>query len=188
MRGNTPPTTRSLPHRSRRTGNPPNLQPVTVSEEERGGRDPTSRRMRAAPDCRPPPTHRPHGMCRSPAAAAPATHPSNKTQSTGSCAPARGRGPEPAQDRCAAPHGLLRAPPGPCPRRRPPRRRSPSRHVPCQQQQAGGKEDILSSATGPSTARCSKDVTTHQHRPRARLSFCLPPPYCMLQIMFGKYF
>ena len=60
MRGNTPPTTRSPPHRSRRTGNPPNLQPVTVSEEERGGRDPTSRRMpmRAAPDCRPPPTAR----------------------------------------------------------------------------------------------------------------------------------
>jgi len=60
MRGNTPPTTRSPPHRSRLTGNPPNLQPVTVSEEERGGRDPTSRRtpMRAAPDCRPPPTAR----------------------------------------------------------------------------------------------------------------------------------
>ena len=60
MRGNTPPTTRSPPHRSRRTGNPPNLQPVTVSEEERVGRDPTSRRMpmRAAPDCRPPPTAR----------------------------------------------------------------------------------------------------------------------------------
>ena len=59
-RGNTLPTTRSPPHRSRRTGNPPNLQPVTVSEEERGGRDPTSRRtpMRAAPDCRPPPTAR----------------------------------------------------------------------------------------------------------------------------------
>ena len=60
MRGNTPPTTRSPPHLSRRTGNPPNLQRVTVSEEERGGRDPTSRRtpMRAAPDCRPPPTAR----------------------------------------------------------------------------------------------------------------------------------
>ncbi len=63
MRGNTPPTTRSPPHQSRLTGNPPNLQPVTVSEEERGGRDPTSRRtpMRAAPDCRPPPTAR-HGL------------------------------------------------------------------------------------------------------------------------------
>jgi hypothetical protein len=51
MRGNTPPTTRSPPHRSRPTGDPPNLQPVTVGEEERGGRDPTSRRtpMRTAP-------------------------------------------------------------------------------------------------------------------------------------------
>ena len=60
MRGNTPPTTRSPPHQSRLTDNPPNLQPVTVSEEERGGIDPTSRRtpMRAAPDCRPPPTAR----------------------------------------------------------------------------------------------------------------------------------
>jgi hypothetical protein len=60
MQGNTPPKTRSPPHQSRLTGNPPNLQPVTVCEEERGGRDPTSRRtpMRAAPDCRPPPTAR----------------------------------------------------------------------------------------------------------------------------------
>ena len=104
-------------------------------------------------------------MRRSPAPA-PATPPSDKTQSTGSCAPARGRGPAPAQDRCAAPHGRLRAAPGPRPR--PPRRRSPTRHVPRQPQQAGGKEDILSSATGPSTARCSKNVTTHQHRPGAR--------------------
>ena len=48
-------------------------------------------------------------------APAPATPPSNKKQSTGSCAPARGRGPEPAQDRCAAPHGRLRAQPGPAP-------------------------------------------------------------------------
>jgi hypothetical protein len=58
MRGNTPPTTRSPPHQSRLTGNPPNLQPVTVSKEELVGRDLTSRRtpMRAAPDCRPPPT------------------------------------------------------------------------------------------------------------------------------------
>ena len=55
MRGNTPPTTRSPPHRSRLTGKPPNLQPVTVSEEERGGRD---QKNREAPDCRPPPTAR----------------------------------------------------------------------------------------------------------------------------------
>ena len=60
MRGYIPATTRFPPHRSRPTGNPPNLQPVTVGEEERGGRDPTSRRtpMRAAPDCRQPPTAR----------------------------------------------------------------------------------------------------------------------------------
>ena len=60
MRGNTPPTARSPPHRSRPTGNPPNRQPATVGEEERGGRGPTSRRtpMREAPDCRPPPTAR----------------------------------------------------------------------------------------------------------------------------------
>ena len=36
MRG-TPPTMRSPPHQSRRTENPPNLQPATVGEEERGG-------------------------------------------------------------------------------------------------------------------------------------------------------
>ncbi len=64
MRGTTPPTTRSQPHhdshQSRPTENPPNRQPATVGEEERGGRDPTSRRtsMRAASDCRPPPTAR----------------------------------------------------------------------------------------------------------------------------------
>jgi hypothetical protein len=58
MRGTTPPTTRSPPHQSRPTENPPNRQPATVGEEERGWRDPTSRRtsMRAASDCSPPPT------------------------------------------------------------------------------------------------------------------------------------
>jgi hypothetical protein len=35
-RGNTPPTTRSPPHRSRSAGYPPNRQPATVGEEERG--------------------------------------------------------------------------------------------------------------------------------------------------------
>jgi hypothetical protein len=54
MRGNTPPTTRSPPHRSRPTGYPPNRQPDTVSEEERGERGTTSRRTstRAAPRLR----------------------------------------------------------------------------------------------------------------------------------------
>ena len=56
MRGNTPPTTRSPPHRSRPAGYPPNRQPATVGEEERGWRGPTSRRTstRAAPERRPP--------------------------------------------------------------------------------------------------------------------------------------
>jgi hypothetical protein len=60
MRGNTPPTSRSPPHQSRPTGNPPNLRPSTVSEEEQAGRDPTSRLtpMREAPYCRPPQTTR----------------------------------------------------------------------------------------------------------------------------------
>ncbi len=49
MRGKTPPTTRSPPHRSRPTGYLPNRQPATVGEEELGGRGTTSRRtsMRA---------------------------------------------------------------------------------------------------------------------------------------------
>jgi hypothetical protein len=52
MRGNTPPTTRSPPHRSRPAGYPPNRQPATVGEEERGGRGTISRRTstRAAPE------------------------------------------------------------------------------------------------------------------------------------------
>jgi hypothetical protein len=138
MRGNAPPTTRSPPHQSRQKGNPPNRQPATVGEEELGGRDPTSRRtsMRAAPDCRPPLTARHASQPRSST-----SHPPPATRSSPQ---ARGRGPVPAQDRCAAPHGRLRAAPGPRPRRRPPRRRSPTRHVPRQQQQAGGNEDILS--------------------------------------------
>jgi hypothetical protein len=148
MRGNTPPTTRSPPHRSRSDRTQPNRQPATVGEE--------------------------------------ATPPSNKTQSTGSCAPARGRGPAPEQDRRAAPHSRLRAAPRLRPRRRPPRRRSPTRHVPRQQQQDEGKEDILSSATGPSTARCSKDVTTHQHRPGARPGRPCPVPACSGQPLPGE--
>ena len=45
-------------------------------------------------------------MRRSPAAAAPATHPSNKTQSTGSCAPARAPADRPA---AGAPHDTFPA-------------------------------------------------------------------------------
>ena len=71
-----------------------------------------------------------------------ATPPSNKTQSTGSCCPARGGGPAQAQDRCAAPHGRLQAALGPRPRRRPLCSRSPTQHVSCQQQQVRGKEKV----------------------------------------------
>ena len=61
------------------------------------------------------------------------------------------------------------------------RHSSPTRHVPRQQQQTRGNEDILSSATGPSTARCSKDVTTHQHWSRARPGRPCPVPACIGQ-------
>jgi hypothetical protein len=46
--------------------------------------------------------------------------PSKRMQSKENCAPAKGKGPAPAQDRCAAPHGRLRASPVTRPRRRPP--------------------------------------------------------------------
>ncbi len=38
------------------------------------------------------------------------------------------------------------------------------------------KKYILLSATGPSTTPCSKDVTTHQHRPGARPGLPCPHP------------
>ena len=86
--------------------------------------------MRAASDCRPPQTARhasqPHSST---------SHPPQQKDAVHSCAPARGRWPAPAQDRCAAPHGRLRATPVLRPRRPPPRHRSPTRHVPRQQQQ-----------------------------------------------------
>jgi hypothetical protein len=144
--------------------------------------------MRAAPDCRPPLTARHASQPRSSST----SHPPQKQDAVhrelrpGTGKEGSSRGPEPAQDRCAAPHGRLRAPPGPRPRRRPPRRRRPTRHVPRQQQQAGGNEDILSSATGPSTARCSKDVTTHQHRPGARPGRPCPVPACSGQPLPGE--
>jgi hypothetical protein len=73
--------------------------------------------------------------------------------------------------------------PGPAPAAA---RRSPTRHVPRQQQEAGGNEDILSSATGPSTTRCSKDVTTHQHLPGARPGSPCPVPACSGQPLPGE--
>jgi hypothetical protein len=160
---------RSPPHQSRPTENPPNLQPATVGKEERGGRVQTSRRTsRAASDCRIliAGRHRPHGMRRSPATA-PATPPSKRTQST--AAPLHGEG---GQSRCrtAAPRHTAGCGPRPCstPATPRPATAAPLDTSPANNNKTGGNEDILSSATGPSTVRCSKDVTTHQHRPRAR--------------------
>jgi hypothetical protein len=90
MRGNTLPQRVLHPTHHVRAGSPPNRQPATVSEEERGGRGPSSRRtsMRAAPNCSPPPTawhaSTPRTSTRHP--------PNNKMQSTGSCAPCTGKG------------------------------------------------------------------------------------------------
>jgi hypothetical protein len=72
------------------------------------------------------------------------------------------------------------------PRRCPPRRRCPTRPVHRQQQQARGNEDILLSATCPSTTRCSKDVTTHQHGPGARPGRPCPVPACSGQPLPGE--
>ena len=75
---------------------------------------------------------------------------------------------------------------GPCPPPPPPRPAAPAPHatLPRQQQQDGGR--VLSSATGPSTARCSKDVTTHQHRPGARPGRPWPVPACSGQPLPGE--
>ena len=67
------------------------------------------------------------------------SHPSQQKDAVHSCAPARGRWPTQAQDRCAAPHGWLRTAPVLRPLRRPPRHSSPTRHVPLQQQQGRRK-------------------------------------------------
>ena len=157
MRGNTPPTTRSPPHRSRPTARKPTQPTTRHSRRGRTGRERPDVEEDVdegtAPDCRPLSLHRQCGMRTPPgvfrprcirtppgvfwcSAGALATPHSNKTQSTGSCAPARGRGPEQVQDCCPSTHCRLRAPPGPLPRRRPPCLRSPTRHVPRQQQQA----------------------------------------------------
>jgi hypothetical protein len=111
----TPPTMLSPPHQSRPTENPPNLQPATVGKEERGGRDPTSRRtsMRAASDCRPPPTARHASQTRIAPATPPAKGRSPLLQPcTGKVASA-GAGPLRRATRPAAGHA--RAPPPPPP-------------------------------------------------------------------------
>jgi hypothetical protein len=144
MRG-TPPTIRSPPHQSRPTENPPNLQPATVGEEERGGRDPTSRRtsMRAASDCRPPPTalHR-----RSPAPHQPPPPAKGRSPQlrpcTGKVASA-GAGPLRRDTRPVAGHARAPPPPPPAPPPQPHTTRPPptttrpeERRTSCRQQPA----------------------------------------------------
>jgi len=65
--------------------------------------------MRAASDCRLPLTVWHASQPRSST-----SHPPHQKDAV-HCAPARGRGPAPAQDRCAAPHSRLRASPCPAP-------------------------------------------------------------------------
>ena len=164
MRG-TPPTLLSPPHQSRPTENPPNLQPATVIEEVRGGRDPTSRRtsMREASDCRPPPTARHASQPR----ITPATPPSKRTQST--VAPLLGEGGQRRRRTVAQRHTACCGP-RPCPSPAAPRPATAAPHdTSPANNNKGGKEDILSS-------RCSKDVTTYQHRPRARPGRPCPVP------------
>jgi hypothetical protein len=122
MRGNTQRSHcgRDLHHTDHvRAGNPPNLQPATVREEERGGRGPTSRRtsMRAAPVAG---HHRLRSMRRRPAPA-PATPPqkqdavhSELRPGTGKAANA-GTGPPRRATRQAAGHARAAPPQTPDP-------------------------------------------------------------------------
>jgi hypothetical protein len=84
--------------------------------------------------------------------------------------PIAGAGPPRCATRPAADRARDPPPPPPAPPPHPPRQ------APRQQQQDVGRPDVLSSATGPSTARCSKDVTTHQHQPGARPGLPCPVP------------
>jgi hypothetical protein len=136
--------------------------------------------MRAASDCRPPPTARHASQPRS------STSPSSKrTQST--AAPLHGEGGQ-RRRRTAAPRHTAGCGPRPCSAPAAPRPATAAPHdtSPANNNKAGGNEDILSSATGPSTARCSKDVTTHQHRPGARPGRPCPVPACSGQPLPGE--
>jgi hypothetical protein len=142
--------------------------------------------MRVAPDCKPPLTARhapsPHtSTSQSPP-------PSNKKQST-SCAPARG--PTQAQDPRAVSHGRRQAAPGARPRSRPPSRPAPHDTLPRQQQQDAEREESRRMSchqqpAPPPIARCSKDFTTHQHRPGDHPGRPCPVPACSGQPLPGE--
>ena len=103
---------------------------------------------------------------------APATPSNKRTQYT--AATLHGKGGQ-RRRRTAAPRHTAGCGPRPCSAPRP-ATAAPHDTSPANNNKAGGKEDILSSATGPSTPRCSKDVTTHQHRLRARPGRPCPVP------------
>jgi hypothetical protein len=65
-------------------------------------------------------------------------------------------------------------------------RQNPPRHAPRQQLQDGGKTDVLSSANGPSTSSCSKDVTVHQHLLGDSPGRPCPVPACIWQPTPGQ--
>ena len=66
--------------------------------------------------------------------------------------------------------------PGPAPAATRPAAATPHDKPPRRQQQDAARPDVLYSTTGPSTARGSKDVTTHQHQPGARPGLPCPVP------------
>ncbi len=76
--------------------------------------------------------------------------------------------------------------PGPAPAADRPADTTPHDTLPANHNRTAGKADAQPSATGPSTARCSKDVTTHQHRPGARPRCPCPVPGCSGQPLSGK--
>jgi len=83
-------------------------------------------------------------------------------------------------------HTVVAGHAGPLRRRRPPRCCSPTRHIPRQQQQSWGNEDILLSATGPSTVWCSKvytkmSLSSHHASASARSPSWPPMPRPRLQ-------
>jgi hypothetical protein len=100
------------------------------------------------------------------------------------CAPRHGEGGQ-RRRRTAAPltpRGRQWAAPGSRPRRRPPRRHNPPRHAPRQQQQDGGKTDVLSCANGPSWAlHRAMQQRCHHASASARIPSWPPMPRPRLQ-------
>ena len=106
----------------------------------------------------------PDDQCRSPSEAR-----------TVNYAQARGRGPEPVQDRRAAPRGRRRAAPGSRPSCRQPRRRNSTTRPP--PTTTGWREDrcpVVSKR--PLHRAMQQDATTHQHLPGPDLAAHCPSP------------